>query len=342
VLVIIANPAISYTETMSLRSLLKIGLPWLITVIALYLAFRGIDFTNLFEHLKNVDLLYLLIAVALTFLSYLIRAFRWEYFFQSPCLSYYNSALTLFLGFFMNNILPARAGELVRAHVGARLSKQTRTLVLATIASERLCDGLTISFLFLLFAQGIGDQGISHKFVYVASAFVLAGLGIVFVLLLREYIFNWLEKIQNKLGHKLSSYALTRLKIFISGLEPLLMFDKIPFVVVLSLVIWTVELAVYYYITQAFSIPISIPICVLFLVTVNFSSLIPSAPAGIGVIEAVTTAVLVSIGLDREQSLSMVLTQHFIQILVVGIPGALVMLTWRKRIQEIESETNEL
>ena len=55
---------------------------------------------------------------------------------------------------------------------------------------------------------------------------------------------------------------------------------------------------------------------VIFLVTVNFSSLIPAAPGGIGVIEAVTKAVLVSVGVDPELALALVITQHVMQYLM--------------------------
>ena len=77
-----------------------------------------------------------------------------------------------------------------------------------------------------------------------------------------------------------------------------------------------------------------IPFYVLFMVAVNFSSLIPAAPGGIGVIEAVVKTVLVSVGIDAELALAMVITQHIMQYLVVGIPGAAIMMTWRDKLQE--------
>ena len=78
----------------------------------------------------------------------------------------------------------------------------------------------------------------------------------------------------------------------------------------------------------------------LFLVAVNFSSLIPSAPGAIGVIEAVTTAVLMSLGVEKEHALSMVLTQHAIQYLVVGLPGVVMLFTWKKHIKDSENDSS--
>jgi uncharacterized membrane protein YbhN (UPF0104 family) len=102
-----------------------------------------------------------------------------------------------------------------------------------------------------------------------------------------------------------------------------------------------VELFVYVAISNSFSAALSLQHCVLFLVAVNFSSLIPSAPGGIGVIEAVTSAVLVSIGVDKELALTMVLCQHIIQYLVVGTPGVILSLTWRNTINKMDMISDE-
>jgi len=94
-------------------------------------------------------------------------------------------------------------------------------------------------------------------------------------------------------------------------------------------------------VTRAYGVEISLPACVLFLVAVNFSSLIPSAPGAFGVIEFVAKAVLVSIGIRPELALAMVLTQHIIQYLVVGIPGVIIMLTMQKQFGKLRPEEHE-
>ena len=125
----------------SVKSLVFKITPWIITCVALYLAFRGVDWKVLYSHIGNADFRWLALAFVITSSSYLMRARRWQHLFPAPKLNILDSAKVLILGFFMNNILPARAGELVRAHMGAKVSGETRTLVLATVASERLADG---------------------------------------------------------------------------------------------------------------------------------------------------------------------------------------------------------
>lgn len=311
-------------------------IPWLITVVALYYAFSGVNWRILLNHLGSAKPSWLLLAVLLTSLSYLFRARRWQFLFPDKVLSFAQSTKVLVLGFFMNNLLPARAGELVRAHLGSRVSNEKRTLVLATIASERLADGLMLSLMFIAFAIGIGDQAYSKNLLYVALLFGAVAIGVIVVLLLRTHVFALAEKLHTRFDNKASEYSLDRLKVFVNGLAPLFARSKIVRISVWTVIIWGTELLVYISVLKAYGATISLPYSVLFLVSVNFSSLVPAAPGGFGVIEAIASAVLVSIGIEKEHALSMVFSQHIIQYLVVGVPGLLIMFSWKLKLEEMK------
>lgn len=230
----------------------------------------------------------------------------------------------------MNNTLPARMGELVRAHLGGKAAKASRTIVLATIAGERIIDGLAISIIFaVLFTIGARPEELEHgkELFLVALFFALASIGVVVTILLRHSIFHLLERISERASNKLSNYTLSRIRRFIEGLEPMLRPQKLVVILLSSFLVWFVELAVYWQVAAAFNQPLSIGSLSLFLAAVNFSSLIPSAPGGIGVIELFATAALTKVGVDREAALAMVASQHLIQIAVVGIPGAFLFFS---------------
>lgn len=310
-------------------------IPWLITVVALYFAFRDISWDVLASHIGEADRLWLVIAVGLTCCSYLLRARRWQSLFPERVIDFPNSARVLILGFFMNNILPARAGEFVRAHMGAQVTSQKRTLVLATIASERLSDGLMLSIMFVVCAFGLGDSRLSGNLLYVAWLFAAVAVGVAVAVTLRSRLINLAEVISRKLGSKSAEFAASRVKIFLHGLSPLTNLRTLPVVSAWTALIWLVELSVFACVSHAFNANLSPALCVLFMVAVNFSSLIPGAPGGIGIIEAVAKAALVSVGVPPEKALTMAIAQHVIQYLVVGIPGALVMFGWKRTIHQI-------
>ncbi len=322
------------------RSSIKIILAWGITILALYYAFHSVDWTELVDHARSANKLYLFCALGLTITSYLCRGRRWQFLFPAKkSINYVDSVRVLVLGFFMNNVLPARAGELVRAHMGGKVTGLTRTLVLATIASERLLDGVTLSLFFVLFSFGLGGQELSHELLYVAYLFAAVTIGVGITLFFREKVFKKIEKFNDRIGHKAANYTLQRVKIFIEGLSPLFNRSRLLIVSLWSAFIWLVELSVYIFVGLAYGIDLDMSFFILFMVTVNFSSLIPAAPGGIGVIEAVTKTVLMSVGIGPELALAMVITQHVIQYIVVSIPGALIMFTWRNRIKEAEAVT---
>ncbi len=326
---------------LSLRSVATKSLPWLITIVALSVAFRGVDWGVLADHLGSADISWITAAVSLTILSYLLRARRWQHLFHSRTLDFLSSARVLILGFFMNNILPARAGELVRAHLGARVTGETRTLVLASIASERLADGLTISLMFVLFSLHLGDARLSENLFYVALMFALVSMGVVLTLFFRTSLFALAERCAQRFNRPSIRYLASRARIFIEGLSPLFTPAKIPMLILWSILIWMIELGVFFMVSRAYGAELSLPICVLFLVAVNFSSLIPSAPGGIGVIEAIASTVLVSIGITKELALTMVLTQHAIQYFVVGVPGAVILFSWQSYIKQMKESAGE-
>lgn len=322
------------------RRLLKF-LPWLITGLALFLAFRDIDLNSLWSTLLSANAFWLLAAAFMTSLSYLFRSRRWQFLFPNPVLSYLNSVRVLFLGFFMNNVLPARTGELVRAHIGSVVSGEKRTLVLATVASERLLDGLMLSLFFLMFSIHSGAGELSRNILYVAGLFLVVAIAVALTLWQRARIFSVLDRLQDKVDTKTTRYTYDRVQVFVNGLSPLCTWRILPVIFLSTLLVWIVELSVFVCIIHAYNTSLTLSHTVLFLVAVNFSSLIPAAPGGIGVIEAITKTVLVSVGVDGNIALSMVMSQHLIQYLIVGIPGILIMLFWDKSVSRVKNLDNE-
>jgi uncharacterized protein (TIRG00374 family) len=320
--------------------LLKKTLPWIITIAALYLAFRGVEWDLLWGHISGAKIEYLFAALILTIASYWLRAARWPLLFPDVTLPLLSSWKVLVLGFFMNNILPARAGELIRAHLGAKVIGCGRTLVLATVASERLADGLTISLFFVLIIGFLGrgnlDPAIADNLMYVAYLFAAVAVGVIVVLSLRNQLVAILDKVASRLNRRSSTYALSRIQMFIDGLSPLRNPSRATRIALWSVVIWGVELGAFAAVSKAFGGGLSLSGTVLFLVAVNFSSLIPAAPGGFGVIELIAKSVLVSAGVaSPELALTMVLAQHVIQYAVIGVPGAFLLSTLRSQLADM-------
>lgn len=367
------------------RFFLRVFIPWSITILALWWAFNGIDWGELVSHLRAAKLGWIALAISLTSLSYFLRARRWQLLFpeaqrsnvgvgssaesEGLSLHYRDSLRVIFLGFMLNNILPARAGELVRAHVGAKVTGASRALVLGTVASERLVDGLTISLMFVAFSFQLGDQEYSRQLSYVAFGFAAISIGVLFVLAARPLILKILRERQGSSlergdgvesyingaasadgagpingglngnrAAKVVNYIGRKAGSFMDGLAPLYSWTTLPALILWSIAIWFLELLVFSFVSNAYGGELTFSEAVLFLVTANFSSLIPAAPGGLGVVEAAVSTVLASIGLGREKALTLALTQHAIQYCVVGIAGAISFFSLKGRIKPADME----
>lgn len=286
---------------------------------------KSIDFGLLVENIKQADMGLLALAVCITACSYLLRAWRWQFFFDKSSPAFSDLYRCLIVGFFMNNVLPARMGELVRAHFGAKAAKTSRSVVLATVAGERLFDGLVLSAIFaIVFTLGATDKEVegASALYYVAFMFLLATISTAVLLYLRRFLFLILEKIAELIASRKVRYIFVRIKRFVNALGPMFRPKRLVIIMASSIAIWLIELSVYICIIKAFGASLSIGGASLFLAAVNFSSLLPAAPGGVGVIEAIATAFLVKIGIQAELALGMVAMQHVIQISVVGLPGA--------------------
>ena len=100
----------------------------------------------------------------------LFRTLRWQYLL-APVKSLEVRRLypVVVVGYMANNILPVRLGEVVRAYYVGEREKVSKVAALATIAVERVFDGLTLLFfaavvgLFLpvggAFAGACGEGG---------------------------------------------------------------------------------------------------------------------------------------------------------------------------------------
>jgi glycosyltransferase 2 family protein len=138
------------------KQIIRYVLAIAIAAFALWFAFRGTDFAALKASIGSAHLLWILLGVAMQFLSHLLRAWRWQLFLLpvKSNTSLWNSFRAIIAGYGMNNLIP-RAGEIVRPVMFARREKIPIPATIATIVIERVSDlfgmvifGLASLFLF--------------------------------------------------------------------------------------------------------------------------------------------------------------------------------------------------
>src|SRR5215212_1312222 len=108
--------------------------------------------------LGTVQLEWLSVAVLVYLCAYPFRALRWRGILRKQkAISFEGVLVPTFIGYMVNNILPARAGEIYRAHLLGRRAQMSRSGAVGSIVVERTFDGLmlvgTILLVFFLYPE---------------------------------------------------------------------------------------------------------------------------------------------------------------------------------------------
>lgn len=310
-----------------------------IMAVTFFLLLRGIDWHDLLSAFAQFRLLWLIPALCVYLAGYLIRGVRWEILLSPIKKCHFKSLFpTLVIGFMANNLLPARAGEFVRAYLNGTKEKISRSASLATIVLERIFDGLTM-IIMLGAALSLGNLPIHlenlppniQKAIHVCPYVFGIGFFFLFFLLLFKNLavglINFLtghapahlRKPLNKMAHT-----------FFDGLKILKNARESFLVLATSFAAWTCEFSSYYLLGLGMGIspsPVSFWSAALLMAVVNIAILVPNAPGGFGLFEFVGVLVLVPFGITKEMALGYILIVH----LVVWIPINLLGLYFMSR-----------
>ena len=135
-----------------MRSHLRAALVLLLTIGLLAFFLRGVNLAEVWEKTREADARLLMAAVAVTMMTYVLRAFRWQYLLAPIGPTRFVTAFqTTVIGFAASFLLPARPGEVLRPYLLARRENLPPTACFATVILERLLDLVTVLLLFGVF-----------------------------------------------------------------------------------------------------------------------------------------------------------------------------------------------
>ena len=254
-----------------------------ISLAGIYWAFKDFHFFDFKRSIQQIDLVYLILATIFLWGSVWVRGLRWKWLFKesaSPSVSsLYRAEL---IGYFGNNVLPLRLGEILRAYIVGKENNLSKSFVFGTVVLERLMDMLALTFfaIILLFLYPFEEGWVSD--------FILKG-GVVLSIVIFTLIIISRFKIkttENKL--------LRILNQIMDGLQSIKKQRIIP-VVIASILIWSIYLLDVYFIQRAFQFNLSWTQSLTVLVISSLVLSIPSAPGMIGTFHAAVKYTMVDL-----------------------------------------------
>ncbi len=134
---------------MKLSRVLQIVVGVAITAAGLAFFFRDVDTQKLVDALGAVPLWSVAVGVVLAVTTLWVRAFRWQFLLpDTPGTTKSGLFPITMIGFMVNNILPARAGEAARALLLWRKNKFPVAVCLGSLVVERIIDSATLLTLY--------------------------------------------------------------------------------------------------------------------------------------------------------------------------------------------------
>lgn len=310
--------------------------------IALFL--RATHPSEIGDALGEADYWYMVPAIAVLFVALSVRCIRWSVLMRpvAPI-----GPVRLFpyaiIGYMANNLLPARAGEVVRAYVLGDREHVSRMGTFGTIAVERLFDGCVLVIMFLVAGSIVGLDDPKLRIIAVASSalFVAALAGFYVFTLSEERAKRVIHRLLRLLPERFESRAEHMADSLVGSLRSVHDWRSLTSVVFLSGIAWTIEAGAYAIIGVGFDLGVGFGYYCLLLAAANLAIIIPTFFGGTGPFEWAAKLVLVGAGVDDGLASAYSVIAHAVIFIPTTILGLILLWSFGvsfRRITRIEAE----
>lgn len=297
----------------------------------------SVDLRQVGRQLTRTHWGYLALSVALGLFAVWVRARRWRYLFPPDAVpSRLFSAVMI--GYMANNVLPLRAGELVRGYIAGRRGGGGFWTAIATLVVERVLDALAVVVILagIVLAIPVPDELKWAALVFLSLD--LAAMAVLSLLALAPERVRATIAFLLALWPVLRARALATLETFALGLQGI----RTP-AHLLPILCWSVGLWVIYALSAwtalaAAHLPASMLMAWTVIAFVGLGISLPSAPGFIGVFQAAVVVALALFDISREDALSFSLLLHASQFIPVTLWGWALLLAEQLSLAQITRE----
>ena len=312
------------------RRVLSVGAAALLAAVLLYYSLRGIDWRQVAHLVTGASPGGLILTAGIGTVSLFLRACRWRILLNAEGAVGVSTAFwATAAGYFGNNFLPARAGELVRTYMISSRSGLGNTYVLATALSERVADAIALvvisaAVLLILPAQPGWLGGAARPFAILG---LFGALAIAILPLLGSVARTAITRAP--LPHALRPRLITAVDNGLRGMRAFHNVRRLSGFLGLTVLIWSLDAVGTVVVGAALGLLIPIPVGFLLIAGLGLSSALPSTPGYVGIYQFVAVAVLTPFGFSRSAAIAFILVAQALGYVVIGVWGSIGL--WRYR-----------
>jgi uncharacterized protein (TIRG00374 family) len=227
----------------------------------------------------------------------------------------------LIIGLMVNNLFPAKMGELARAYLLGEKEGLPKTLCFSTIMVEHLLDILVLLIYLLVLMPLVSLPPwlrTSGTLVGISALGLIVGL--FFVVRREEKFLGWIGRLLVRIPPRFREKILGLLKSLLQGMR-VVSGRYILYAFGCLVAMWTTVFVMAYLQMAAFGLflPFTAPIMV--IIFSAFGKIIPSSPGGIGTLHYLILVVLMSFGVSKEVALGCAILMHGFGYLVEVAAG---------------------
>jgi uncharacterized protein (TIRG00374 family) len=332
----------------------RVWLGFAITAAFLGLFLYQTDFADIGDSFQEANYAIAFASLPVYFLGIWVRTIRWQYLLGPVKRVSLNRLYpVVIVGLMANNLIPARAGELVRAYVLGTRERLSKAASLGTIAVDRLFDGLTLIPMMLIVIPFVPSSEefplliVDTKINLLGLALVMAvlfglALAVLFVLAFSSSWRDRTDRLVMRLTPERFRPSVEGLAhSFFDGLHALRSPTHLSVALVMSTVSWLLEATMYYMVGRAFDIDVGFQHFLLATAAANLAISILASQGGVGPFEVVTKQIFIAAGVADASATAYAIGVHALVLLPVIALGMYFLGTMGLSLGEMFRRSSE-
>ncbi|MCA9670133.1 MAG: flippase-like domain-containing protein [Myxococcales bacterium] len=293
----------------------------------LVLLLRRVDLAQVWRELSRVHVGRLLLSISSMTFGFCAQWLRSRALFAPISdLRSFRLLKSVMLGFSGNNVLPLRAGELLRIHYLAHHGKLPHSSCFALVAVERLMDLLLLVALFLSLLPLVAvDLPPTGAIIGIASVVALGLLTIIGIARWPSGFVRLVARITGWLGERISSFARRKAELFVSGTSSLRSLRALLAAFVATLGYWVMTIVTVRITLWAFGLELPWTAPMVVLVFSGFAVTLPSSPGYVGTYHYFVALALRLMGVPAARATSFAFVLHAAGIVPFTLLGVALL-----------------
>ncbi|MPZ23938.1 MAG: flippase-like domain-containing protein [Dehalococcoidia bacterium] len=315
--------------SLKLKPWQQLALGLAISLIFVYLLYREIDLEAWRQSLRDADYRYLAPVLAVMVFGWYLRGLRWR-ILLSPLItiSPWRCFSIVSVAALINVLVPARAGEVWRAHRLGRDLGLSRSTAFGTIIVERLLDGLVVAFLGLIVLLTVTTSGVIAVLVGLSAlGFATAALALG-VLAHSSRLRRRLAAVSIRLlPRRHRAFVEEKLSLLLVGLQTVRSRSSLALAAAVTVMINVFDAVAFYLVGEAFGFDVALHNYLLIVVVANLATAVPVSIAGVGPVEFFVVRGLRLMGVGSSAAAAYAAVVHGLITVVILTLG--VAFAWR-------------